>query len=192
MPAAKIPRNLTVMASGHQTTSQGPKIDDKPPTSGAPIDQATVGQERPEAHPSEDQGAKVVVRPVAEREVGGREDSEAREDVSGTDRREFEEMKEPVMAFESHHTDIDDRASPEAPKAEDYMDEDDITYENMKAQTSKIGGDQATLEEAARLAEAQRKRAEADLVELAEQREEANGMSLAAEQISSKYSSKDT
>jgi hypothetical protein len=103
----------------------------------------------------------VVVRPVAEREVGGREDSEAREEIRETERREFEEVKEPVIAFESQ---MDNRASPEPSKAEDYMDEDDITYDNAKARTSKIASDRAIHEEPGQLAEAHRKGPEAAAV----------------------------
>mmetsp|Transcript_6338 Transcript_6338/g.11016 ORF Transcript_6338/g.11016 Transcript_6338/m.11016 type:complete len:207 (-) Transcript_6338:22-642(-) len=156
-------------------------------TAGAPTAMVTGTRERPEIADN-DQPQEVLV-PVVGEAPGLREDDEARVETPfrGGAHHGEEEVKEPVVAFESHHTDMSDaRYSPEPPKVEDYADEEDgPTFDDMKIREARMAKEREAQEEAARKAEALRKAKEADL---AAQKGKVAEMSEEAQNILSKYS----
>jgi hypothetical protein len=106
---------------------------------------------------------------------------------AGDLRQDLEEVKEPALVFVRSDTDMSDaRYSPEPPKAEDYMDdEDEDLYDNTKLREARMAKDRAAQEEAAKKAEEMRK---SENAALAERQGKLAGMSAAAQGILSKYS----
>jgi hypothetical protein len=98
--------------------------------------------------------------------------------------QDIEEVKEPTLAFESEMSEA--RYSPEPPKAEDYMDdEDEDLYDHTKLREARMAKDREAQEEAAKRAEEMRMTENAAL---AERQGKLAGMSAAAQDILSKYS----
>jgi hypothetical protein len=175
-------KKLTVPPTEQGTDNRDKKQTGEIGTSGASTSHITGARDRAGAD-----AQQISKKPVVPSEDAKREDSEARDDLRITGAVGApEESKEPVMAFESHHTEMSEaRYSPEPPKAEDYMDdEEDFSYDQGKARETRLAKERAAQEEAERLAEANRKVEEAAL---AERQGKLAGMTEEAQSILSKY-----